>query len=237
MASVDRKWLPPALIACAGVASIIASHWLPPMLGFDLDGLLPWSLPPSRVGPRWLALSLLPTVALLLWIGFRLAPTIAGQRIGRRLFPTAADAVTAPSQFEQFGKSYETIVLAVVLLVLGFHAGLLAAALHANAAAAHIIPLVLGGSLVLLGNVMPRLRPNWVAGLRTPRLLADPQLWRDANRTFGSAIVVSGILTVVAGIAAPSFGLLVGIAGLVVSCCVALLAGGGERKLSEPAPR
>src|SRR5689334_6488700 len=188
------------------------------MLGVELDGLFPWPTPPSRVAPRWLALWLLPSVALLLWIGFRLAPTIAGQRFGRRLLPTAPDEFTAPSQFDRFGKAYETIVLAVVLLVLGFHAGLLAAALHANAAAARIISLVFGASLVLLGNVMPRLRPNWVAGLRSQRLLADPQLWRRANRTFGTAIVVSGVVTLLAGIAAPSFGLLVGITGLLISC-------------------
>jgi hypothetical protein len=235
MASVDRKWLPPALILCAAVTSIIASHSLPPMLGVEFDGLFPWPTPPSRMAPRWLALWLLPSVALLLWIGFRLAPTIAGQRFGRRLFPTAPDEITAPSQFDRFGKTYDTIVLAVVLLVVGFHAGLLAAALHANAAAARIIPLVLGGSLVLLGNVMPRLRPNWVAGLRTEQLLAEPELWRRANRTFGTAIVASGIVTLVAGIAAPSFGLLVGIAGLLVSCCVALIAGGREGKGTQRA--
>jgi SdpI/YhfL family protein len=233
MASVARRWLPPALIAGAVVASIMAAHRLPPMLSVDFGGLFPWPTPSSRLAPRWLALWLLPSVALLAWIGFRLAATIAGQHFGRKLFPTAPDEVTAPEQFDRFGNTYDTIVLAVVLLILGFQAGLLAAAVHANAAAARIIPLVLGGSLVLLGNVMPRLRPNWVAGLRSERLLADPQLWRRANRTFGTAIVASGIITVLAGIVAPSYGLLLGIAGVLVSCCIALIADGGHGNTTQ----
>jgi len=234
MANVDRRWLPPTLIAGAGVASLVAQKRLPPTFRLDLDGLFPWSTPPSDPGPRWIALWLMPALALLLWIGFRLAPTATGQRLGRRLFRSAPDEVTAPAQFDRFGKTYEMIVLAIVLLILGFQAGFLAAAFHANAAAARMLLLVFGGSLVLLGNVMPRLRPNWVAGLRTQRLLADPQQWRRANRTFGTAIFASGIVTMLAAIAAPRYGLLVGIGGLLVSCLMGLTTG---RSRGRGAPR
>jgi hypothetical protein len=224
MANVDRRWLPPILITGAGVASLIAQKRLPPTFRLDLNGLFPWFTPPSEPGPRWIALWLMPAVALLLWIGFRLAPTAAGERLGRRLFRNAPDEVTAPAQFDRFGKTYETIVLAIVLIILGFHAGFLAAAFHANLAAVRTLLLVLGASLALLGNVMPRLRPNWVAGLRTQRLLSDPQEWRRAHRTFGTAIFASGIVTMLAAIAAPRYGLLVGIGGMLVSCLVGLTA-------------
>jgi uncharacterized membrane protein len=75
-----------------------------------------------------------------------------------------------------------------------------------------------------MGNVMPRLRPNWIAGLRSKRLLEDPQLWRSTHRTFGAALVGSGIVTVVAAMIVPRYGLLVGIGLLLASLVVGAVA-------------
>lgn len=225
MPSVDRKWLPVVLIGLAAVASLLAYGRLPAMVELRLEGLLPIETTEAASPvPRGLALSAMPALALFLWAAFRAAPTAAGQRVGRRLFRRAPDAVTSPEQFERFGKSYDTIVLAVVMLLLGMHAAILAGALGYPGVAARTVPAVFGACLVLMGNVMPRLRPNWVAGVRTQRTLEDPQLWRTTHRAFGTAFVVSGLVTIVTAFAAPRYGLLVGIASLVVSCVVGLVA-------------
>jgi uncharacterized membrane protein len=101
---------------------------------------------------------------------------------------------------------------------------IVAAALGYPWIATRIVPAVLGGSLILMGNVMPRLRPNWVAGVRTKRTLEDPQLWRATHRAFGTAFVVSGFLTMIVAVGAPRYGLVTGIASLLVSCVVGLIA-------------
>ena len=225
MPSVDRKWLPPALLAAALLASVIAYGQLPPLVTSRFEWLLPFDVPDTpRPLSRGVAVFLLPAVAVLLWAAFRLAPTLAGQRLARRLFRRAPDAVTSPAQFERFGKTYDAIVLGVVLLVVGFHAAFLAAAFQAPAVAGRIAPAVLGVCLVLMGNVIPRLRANWVAGLRTMRTLEDPQLWQSTHRTFGRAFVVSGVLTILTAAVAPRYGLLMGIAGVLLSCLVGAVA-------------
>jgi hypothetical protein len=221
MTSVNRRWLPPILIALAIGASVMAYSRLPAMITLPFEGLLPFRVTTTGdSAPRALAVSLMPAVALLLWVGFRLAPTAAGQRLGRRLFRHAPDEVTSPAQFERFGKTYDTIVLGVIVLAVGLHAAVLAAALQEPGIAARLVPAVLGGSLVLMGNVMPRLRPNWVAGLRTKRMLEDPELWRSTHRIFGAALVASGIVTVVVALIAPPYGLVVGIGLLMTSLAV-----------------
>ena len=78
-------------------------------------------------------------------------------------------------------------MLGVVILMLGVHAGLLAAAFQQSMMAARIIGLTLALSMVVVGNVMPRLRPNWVAGIRATRALTDPDVWRTTHRAFGAA--------------------------------------------------
>jgi len=203
MASVDRKAIPPVLIALASIASAVVYNRLPPIVHLPVESLLPFASTPEPGGaPRWIVVSLLPAVALVMWAAFRWAAGAAGaggERVARRMFPNAPAAVTSATQFERFGGTYDSIVLGVVLLLLGVHAAVLAAAFEATGVAVRLVPIAVGASLVLMGNVMPRLRPNWVAGLRTERMLADPPLWRRVHRIFGAALVVSGLVTMLAG--------------------------------------
>lgn len=225
MPNVDRRWLPLVLIAAAAVASLVVYGMLPAMVELRFGGMLPIDTgEPVEPIPRWLALSMTPALALLLWAAFRAAPTAAGARVGRFLMRRAPEAVTSPEQFERFGKSYDTIVLSVVMLVLGVHVAIIAGALGYTAAATRIIPVVLGVSLVMMGNVIPRLRPNWVAGVRISRTLEDPQLWRSTHRAFGTAFVASGLLTIVVTLLAPRYGLVTGLGALALSLVVGLVA-------------
>lgn len=225
MANVDRKLVAPTLIAVAILASAGLYDRVPPRLELRLDGILPFDVaaPPDIVA-RAIALFFLPALALVLWAAFRAVRTTAGERIGRRLFRHAPDVVASPGQFDRFGNTYESIVLGVVLLLLGLHAAVVAAALGYPALATRIVPLALGGSLVLMGNVVPRLRPNWVAGIRTGRTLRDPQLWRSTHRAFGAAFVAGGLVTILVGVWAPRFGLVTGLVAVLAACGVGFLA-------------
>jgi hypothetical protein len=224
MANVARSWVSPVLIASAAAASLAVYGDVPARVHLSLD-LLPLSASePARAAARELVLFGIPVLTLIVWAAFRAAPTAGGQRIGRRMFRSAPEDVTRPETFERFGKTYDAIVLAVVLLLIGMHAAVLLALLGYNAAASRVIPVVIGASLAFMGNVMPRLRPNWVAGLRSKRLLNDPMLWRTAHRAFGTAFVIGGLVTMVVGLIAPRFGVLTGIASVAVSCVVGFIA-------------
>ena len=58
---------------------------------------------------------------------------------------------------------------------------------------------MLGLTLVVIGNLLPRLRPNLVIGIRTARTLSDRSAWARANRTAGYATVVAGSSLLIAG--------------------------------------
>jgi hypothetical protein len=234
MASVDRKWLPPILIAVAFLASVAVYSRLPAMIGLQFGTLLPFGTAPATgQASRLFVLLVMPATALLVWIAFRLAPTAGGQRLARRMLRHAPEEVTSPDQFERFGKTYDAIVLSVVILVLGFHAAVMAAALQVSPAiVSRILPAVIGACLILMGNVMPRLRANWVAGIRTRRTLENPQLWRSTHRVFGAAFVVSGFATIIAAAVAPQWGILVAIASVLASCIVGGVASARGKAIS-----
>jgi uncharacterized membrane protein len=202
-------------------------------MDFRLDGMLPFDTnEPAELVPRWLALSMMPVLGLVIWALFLAMPTAGGARVGRFLLPRAPEEVTSPETFASFRKTYDIIVLGVVMLIVGVHAAILTGALGYPDIAIRIIPVVLGIGLVVMGNVMPRLRPNWVAGVRIARTLEDPKLWRSTHRAFGTAFVLAGLVTIVVGLAVPRYGLVTGIVAIIASCIVGLVASMRQRSTS-----
>jgi uncharacterized membrane protein len=101
--------------------------------------------------------------------------------------------------------TYSAIVTAASFLILGVHLAVLFALssqLQVNVVmvVAHGVPLMLGLTLIIIGNLLPRLRPNLVLGIRTARTLSDRGAWARANRTAGYAAVMAGTSFLLAGL-------------------------------------
>lgn len=101
--------------------------------------------------------------------------------------------------------AYRRIVTTTLFLILGVHLTVLLALtsqLQINVVSfvAHAVPVMLGLALIIIGNVLPRLRPNVVIGIRTVRTLADRAAWTRSNRVAGYATVGSGLAFLSAGL-------------------------------------
>ena len=182
MGNAARKWLPIVLIAAAIAATARVVRGLPDPVAIDLRGILPFPLEASSdTAPRWVAVTGIPLLAALVWTLFHLGRTRAGLGFTRRLFPGVPEALGNPVTIDRFRATYDAIVLWVVVLILGVHASMIAAALGREALAPRIFSIVMGVSLAGIGNVMPRLRPNVIAGVRTRSTLSDPCLDDENN--------------------------------------------------------
>ena len=101
--------------------------------------------------------------------------------------------------------TYHAIVATVVFFILGVHLAVLFALtsqLQVNVVrvVAHGVPVMLGLALIVIGNLLPRLRPNVVIGIRTSRTLSDRAAWAQTNRTAGYAAVGAGASFLLAGL-------------------------------------
>ena len=236
MGNVARRWLPLALIAVVTAVTAWVVRDLPGTVAIDLRGLLPFpSEPTADTAPRWVVIAAIPALAAVIWILFAALRTRMSLRLTRRLLGDVDVALGDPASVDRFGPTYDTIVLWLVMLVLGIHAGVVAAAFGHLALAPRIISVAMGVSLIAIGNVLPRLRPNLVAGIRTRRTLTDPSLWRATHRVMGVAFVIAGLVTVLLGVVAPSFGLATAATALIVACVVAAI--GGARSAATSASR
>jgi uncharacterized membrane protein len=59
-----------------------------------------------------------------------------------------------------------------------------------------LIGTLIGALIVLLSNVLPRVRANWWIGIRTPWTLSSDEVWRRTHLIGGQTGVITGLLIV-----------------------------------------
>jgi dienelactone hydrolase len=83
-----------------------------------------------------------------------------------------------------------------------------------------VTPFLVGAMFVVIGNVMPRARPNWLFGIRTPWTLSNDRVWERTHRLGGLLFVIAGVLLMIAAFAIPSAFLPAVVIGVVVAAVV-----------------
>jgi len=176
------KWYSLVIVAAAAAMSVLAYPHMPEQVPVH------WGISgdPDRWGSRFEGAVLLPLLMLGAWTLMRTLP-----RIDPR----------APS-YAKMQSTYDFMVNATLTLLLGVHAMVLAAALGYAVPIARLTPVLVGALFVTLGNVLPRARPNWWFGVRTPWTLSNDRVWARTHRVGGYAMTAAGIL-VLAGAALP----------------------------------
>lgn len=144
-----------------------------------------WNLAgePDRWGGQFEALWLVPLLTAGLYAAMALLPRIDPGR----------------ANYERFAGAWQTARLCIT----GFFAGLYAlmhvtyrqSSLDLSSA---LMPL-LGALLVVLGNLMGKLRPNWFLGIRTPWTLSSKRSWLLTHRAGGWVLIACGAAFVAAG--------------------------------------
>lgn len=66
-----------------------------------------------------------------------------------------------------------------------------------------VLALAIGVGMLVLGNAMPKSRPNSLAGLRIPTTLRDARNWQATHRFTGMLVIGGGVLLVIVALVAP----------------------------------
>ncbi len=105
--------------------------------------------------------------------------------------------------YERFRDTYELVLDAAVAFVVGLHSILLATLLGGLPWIARAPSLLVGVLLILVGNVLPRVRPNLLVGIRTPWTLDHERAWARTHRVSGYALVAFGAIVLAFAAFAP----------------------------------
>jgi uncharacterized membrane protein len=148
----------------------------------------------DRYGGRFEGLILLPLIALSFYLLLRYLPLIDPLR----------------ANYARFGGAYLAIRVAVLLLIAGIHAMVIAWVLQRPVDMSRAVPASIGALFVLLGSILGRVKPNWFVGIRTPWTLSSKRSWERTHRLGGRLFLALGVLLLVTGLVGlGSFGLAV----------------------------
>jgi uncharacterized membrane protein len=204
--------------------SLPSTRTLVVLAGYGLGGLaLYWGLP-EQVPPSW-AVSAHRT----LWLGNLMAafllPTAAAitDRLLRGL--RVKSPVHEPNPVNGLA-TYDAIMLRFTIFVMGVHGAVLLAMvgmLSGRRWTAQVVPLMLGFTMISIGNLLPRTRPNLAIGIRTRVTLSDRAHWIRVRRSVGYMVVGCGVVIVLSAMTVPrpvgpGMILLVGPAALAGTC-------------------
>lgn len=158
--------------------------------GMFLLAAVSWSWAPERIPVHWNVagqvdryggkvegLLMPPVLALGIYLLLLLMPRIDPGRKNYALFSSA----------------YGTIRVSVLALLAGLY-GLTHLLLRGHAVdVATVAPLAIGVLLVVIGNLMGKIRPNWFVGIRTPWTLSSKEAWVKTHRLGGWLFVAAGL--------------------------------------------
>jgi len=92
------------------------------------------------------------------------------------------------------------------IFFLGIHGLIIAAALGYNVDTGRLVTLAVSLLLMLMGNVMGRLKHNYFVGIKTPWTLADEEVWRKTHRLGAILWTAGGLMGVIMSLLRQSMG-------------------------------
>lgn len=191
-------WYPAVLVVVSAIFSAVAYSRLPAVVPthWNIHGEV------DRTGSKLIVTLFFPLMVLALWGLLRGLPKIDPRR----------------ANYARMQGTYDLVVNLVLTTIVVVHGIVLAATMGAPIATERLVPAVIGVMLIVLGNVLPRARPNWWFGVRTPWTMSNDRVWERTHRVAGYVVSVLGVLALgvaIAGIKVAAAAL--GIAAVVVS--------------------
>jgi uncharacterized membrane protein len=184
------------------------------IIGMFALAAITWTSAPERIPVHWNlygqvdryggkieGLLTLPLLSLVLYFAMILLPRLDPGRANYRQFWGAYSAI----------RLAVTSLMAVIYLVInlwirGFPMDM-----------SLVVPVAVGGLLIVLGNLMGKIRPNWFVGIRTPWTISSKASWTRTHRLGGWLFIVMGLALTVAGIVRSPWAFMLAAAIAVVS--------------------
>src|SRR6267378_1495016 len=183
-----RKWIPLLIVAAAVIASAVVYPRLPERIPthWELSAHPSGTVPtPNGGSSRLWGAWALPVFLLGMWALVIILPKIDPRG----------------SNYAKFGGTFEGIIVSIMLFMLGMHIIILGAALGYPVAMDRVFPVGLGVLFIVIGNLLPRARPNWFVGIRTPWTLSSDRVWEKTHRFGGHVFVAGGVIITITAFA------------------------------------
>lgn len=120
------------------------------------------------------------------------------------------------ANYANFSSAYDTIRVSVIALQAAVYLLILLAIHGSGVNIGVVVPMSVGVVMIAIGNVMPKLRPNWFVGIRTPWTLSSKTSWDRTHRFGGRLFVAMGLVLMVGVLLPPELRVAVWVPAVVI---------------------
>ncbi len=150
---------------------------------------------PDRYDDKWFGFMVIPIASLITVTLILLLPKMNTRK------STADVTLNNPM--------VATSAIAVTWLMVMVQLFMYVAATGAEFDIAYWITTLVSILLIVMGNVLTKIRPNQFVGIRTPWTLDSDEVWFHTHRIGGPLFILAGVITIVATLVAPKIALYV----------------------------
>jgi uncharacterized membrane protein len=141
----------------------------------------------------------LPIIMFVIYLGFIFLPALDPKK----------------ERYADFSRPYNIFRISILamLLVIYMVAGLfnLGYAVPINI----IVPFLVGVLMIVIGNLLGKVKNNWFVGIRNPWTLSSENVWNKTHRVGGFLFVIFGFIIMVVPILSPTPGLILFFIGII----------------------
>ncbi len=184
------------------------------MAGMFLLAAVTWSSAPDRIPVHWNVygqvdryggkvegLLVVPLITLGVYLLLLFLPRIDPGR----------------ANYQRFGGAYSTIRLATTVLLAVIYGVTNLWIRGYRVDMSLVVSLAVGALLIVIGNLMGKIRPNWFVGIRTPWTISSKTSWTKTHRLGGRLFILMGLAFIAAGIARAPWALIMAVAIMIGS--------------------
>lgn len=154
-------------------------------------------------GPKWINAFLLPGIAVLTYLFLLIIPAIdPKKRIERTQKPIAA------------------IRIVISIFLVGIYTIVMMKTFNIDAKIDQFVFIGVGGLIIIVGNYMNSIKPNYFIGLRTPWTLENPEVWKRTHRFSSKLWIVGGLFMIISTFIPFLHGSMYLIIGLVIALAI-----------------
>lgn len=180
--SLKKEWFVPILLVIPFVVSIYLWDQLPDQvpIHFNIQGEA------DDWGPKWINAFLIPGIAMAIYIFLLIIPVIDPKR-----------------RIASAQKPVSAIRIFTTLFMIGIYGFVMAKTLEIDVDLGIYINISVGVLILIIGNYMNTIKPNYFIGIRTPWTLENPEVWKKTHRIGSKLWVVGGLIMILNAVFIP----------------------------------
>ncbi|ASB87538.1 SdpI family protein [Bacillus sonorensis] len=102
--------------------------------------------------------------------------------------------------YRMFSKTYDILINAMMVLFSLINILMVLSGMGYDLPTSSIVPVLVGALLIIIGNYLPRVRPNFFMGIKNPWTLSSDAIWKKTHRFGAKVFTIAGIFIAADGL-------------------------------------